>query len=142
MKFSGRLLPIIVAGVFLLGGGAVAVSWISPEDTTNTGVTVPKLSTLATRGKIAFNGNCAQCHGRDAAGTAKGPPLVHDFYNPGHHGDEAFFRAAKRGVPQHHWRFGNMPRRPDVSDKQLVAIVRYIRELQEANGIVYRPHNM
>jgi len=103
---------------------------------------VTAFSTVAAQGKIAFDANCARCHGGNAIGTTKGPPLLHDIYNPGHHGDEAFFRAAKQGVPQHHWPFGNMPPRPDVSDKQLAAIVRYIRELQEANGIFYRPHKM
>jgi len=142
MKLTDRLLPIFVVGVLLFGVGAIAVRWIWPEGAVGTGVTVPTLSTVAAQGKIAFDANCAQCHGSNAAGTANGPPLVHDIYNPGHHGDEAFFRAAKRGVPQHHWPFGNMPPQLDVSDKQLAAIVRYIRELQEANGIFYRAHRM
>ena len=35
-----------------------------------------------------------------------------------------------------------MPPQPQVSDEDIAAIVRYIRELQEANGIRYRPHRM
>jgi hypothetical protein len=35
-----------------------------------------------------------------------------------------------------------MPPQPQVSDDQLAAIVRYVRELQEANGILYRQHIM
>jgi mono/diheme cytochrome c family protein len=142
MKLSDRLLPIFVVGVLLAGVGALAARWIWPESTSGTGLIIPTFSKAAAQGQIAFDANCAQCHGSNAAGTAEGPPLVHDIYNPGHHADEAFFRAAKRGVPQHHWPFGNMPPRPDVSDKELTTIVRYIRELQEANGIFYRPHNM
>ncbi|KAB2849084.1 MAG: cytochrome c, partial [Hyphomicrobiaceae bacterium] len=65
----------------------------------------------------------------------KGPPLIHRVYHPGHHGDAAFFLAAKQGVRQHHWRFGDMAALPHVSDQQLAAIVRFVREVQAANGI-------
>ncbi len=105
-------------------------------------VTVPALSVPAARGKAAFDRVCAVCHGVNAAGGDKGPPLVHDIYNPGHHADGAFVLAAKRGVPAHHWRFGDMPPQPNVSDTEIQEIVRYIRELQAANRIHYRPHQM
>ncbi len=112
----------------------------------NTGVTVavaiPDLSPLATEGKKAFDSVCATCHGTNAAGTDKGPPLVHDIYNPGHHADEAFFMATRFGTRQHHWPYGNMPPQRAVSRDQLTAIVRYVRELQLANGIQARPHVM
>ena len=45
-------------------------------------------------------------------------------------------------IVSHHWPFRDMPLRPEVSDKQIAVIVRYIRELQQANRIFYRPHNM
>lgn len=105
-------------------------------------VTVPALSELAAQGEAQFETNCASCHGLNAAGTDKGPPLVHDIYNPGHHADAAFVIAVKRGVPQHHWPYGSMPPQPQVSDIQVALIVRYIRELQIANGIQYRRHQM
>ena len=59
-----------------------------------------------------------------------------------HHADEAFFMAAKFGVRQHHWRFGDMPAQPQVPKEDVANIARYIRELQVANGIVYREHRM
>lgn len=105
-------------------------------------VNVPELSGPAIEGKTAFDKVCAACHGKNAAGTDKGPPLVHDIYNPGHHADEAFVIAARFGVRQHHWPYGNMPAQPDVTDEQIVAIIRYVRELQAANGIKARPHVM
>jgi mono/diheme cytochrome c family protein len=105
-------------------------------------VTEPALSARASRGKGLFEANCATCHGERGAGTDRGPPLIHEFYNPGHHADAAFFAAAKFGVRQHHWRFGNMPPQPQVREEELAAIVQYVREVQVANGITFRPHRM
>ena len=105
-------------------------------------VKVPRLSKFAVRGQSAFDRTCAACHGRNAAGSDKGPPLVHDIYNPGHHGDASFVFAAKRGVRRHHWNFGNMPPQPQVTGDEMASIIRYVRELQVANGILYRPHRI
>ena len=102
----------------------------------------PRLSMRAEIGKAAYDGVCAACHGADAAGTDQGPPFVHPIYNPGHHADEAFFRAARDGVRAHHWRFGDMPAQPDVSERTVAAIIVYIREMQRANGIVTQDHRM
>jgi hypothetical protein len=60
---------------------------------------------------------------------------VHAVYRPGHHGDEAFALAVRRGVVAHHWRFGNMPPQPQVSDSQITPIVAYVRWLQRSAGI-------
>lgn len=99
-------------------------------------VNVPALTGLAAEGEVAFNGNCAVCHGANAAGQdGVAPPLVHKIYEPNHHGDMAFVMAARRGVRAHHWPFGDMPPVPDVTDDQLVQIVSYVRTLQKANGI-------
>ena len=92
-------------------------------------------SATAQDGKVLFDRNCAECHGENAAGSENGPPLVHGIYEPGHHGDAAFYLAARNGVRAHHWKFGNMPPRPEVSEPQMAAIVAYVRELQRANGI-------
>lgn len=143
MTVSNRLIPFLVISVLLLGAGATAMRLISPKDSSSGGdVVVPKLSALAARGKSAFDANCASCHGANAAGTDNGPPFVHDIYNPGHHSDRAFYLAARQGVRRHHWPFGDMPPQPQVTDEELAAIVRYVRELQEANGIFYHPHTM
>jgi mono/diheme cytochrome c family protein len=86
-------------------------------------------------GMVAFEASCAECHGTEAAGTDSGPPLVHDIYRPNHHSDDAFFLAARRGAPQHHWRFGAMPPQPDVTEEDLTDIVAYVRTLQREAGI-------
>ena len=78
---------------------------------------------------------CSECHGEQAVGTDQGPPLVHQLYEPNHHADEAFIFAARRGSRQHHWNFGNMPPVTRVGDGDLVAIIGYVRTLQQAAGI-------
>ncbi|MEE9313033.1 MAG: cytochrome c [Rhizobiaceae bacterium] len=99
-------------------------------------VTVPTLSADDKLGETAFNENCATCHGENAAGQdGVAPPLVHKIYEPNHHGDMAFVMAAKRGTRQHHWRFGNMPPQPQVTEEEMIKIITYVRTLQRANGI-------
>lgn len=133
----------MVAGVVILAG---LVGWFifSPgkqENQLTSGtplvqVAVPALDALALEGEALFNANCARCHGVNAAGNdGSGPPFVHLIYEPNHHGDAAFFRAATNGVRAHHWRFGNMPPVPKVSQDDITKIVAYVRTIQRANGI-------
>lgn len=95
-----------------------------------------QLSPLAEQGRIAFGRTCAQCHGDWGQGNAKlGPPLIHKIYESSHHGDMAFLVAMAQGTRQHHWRFGNMPPQPTVGREDAIAIIRFVREVQKANGI-------
>ena len=143
VKFTQRLPALCVVAFVVAGAAVVASKFFSPtKDVYVVSVKVPRLSQVALSGKAGFDKNCAQCHGANGAGSDKGPPLVHDIYNPGHHSDGAFFSAAKRGVRRHHWSFENMPPQPEVTDREIAAIVRYVRELQEANGIFWKPHRM
>ena len=119
---------------------ALAITWRSQsrndEDAPTVAVTLPAtLSADAQAGKGAFESSCSTCHGTNAAGTKRGPPLVHIIYEPSHHGDPAFYRAAQYGVRQHHWPFGNMPPVPGVNRSDVTLIIAYVRELQRANGI-------
>ncbi len=98
-------------------------------------ILVPRLSAGAQAGRDLFEANCATCHGADAGGTPSGPPLVHKIYEPSHHGDPAFLAAVRNGVRAHHWRFGDMPPVPGLSEEQVADIVRFVRALQRANGI-------
>jgi mono/diheme cytochrome c family protein len=142
-KITARLPALFVLSVLMLGAGVVGARLFSNEGPGDTvSVTVPKLSAAASLGSVAYDANCAQCHGVNGAGTPEGPPLVHDIYNPGHHADKAFYLAVQRGVREHHWPYGNMPRQPQVTEAETTAIIRYVRELQEANGIFYRQHTM
>ncbi|MSU92122.1 c-type cytochrome [Rhodobacteraceae bacterium 2CG4] len=108
----------------------------NPAPDTET-INVPEtLSAPAYFGQIAFERACSSCHGTNGAGgTGKGPPLIHPIYEPGHHGDTAFLRAAMAGVRSHHWDFGDMPPVEGITDETVALIVAYVRELQRANGI-------
>jgi cytochrome c2 len=86
-------------------------------------------------GKNLFEKNCSSCHGVDAKGTDKGPPLLHRIYEPSHHGDESFYRAALNGVKSHHWKFGDMLPVPGVERRDVSKILPYIRWLQRQHGI-------
>jgi mono/diheme cytochrome c family protein len=85
-------------------------------------------------GETKFNSSCAACHGKEAAGTDHGPPLVHKIYEP-NHGDPAFQRAVANGVRAHHWEFGNMPKIEGVTPEDVDQIVKYVRWLQRQAGI-------
>lgn len=94
------------------------------------------LSSNASVGKLAYEAKCAACHAINAVGQeGVAPPLVHKIYEPSHHGDESFQRAAAVGVRAHHWPFGNMPPVEGITRGDVTMIVAYIRELQRTNGI-------
>ena len=139
MKYG--VIGVLVLGVGLFGWRNFGPSDISGNPSGSSEVVAPKqLSASASLGKKGFDGNCVQCHGGNAAGTEKGPPLIHDYYNPGHHSDAAFYSAIANGARQHHWQFGNMPPQPQVTKEKARMIIAYIREVQQANGISYKPH--
>ena len=89
----------------------------------------------ASTGQKLFLANCSECPGADARGTDKGPPLIHKIYEPSHHADIAFVLAAKQGVRQHHWPFGDMPAQPEVSEQQIRDIIGWVRQEQRKAGI-------
>jgi mono/diheme cytochrome c family protein len=86
-------------------------------------------------GEQKFNTSCSTCHGIGGVGTTQGPPFVHKVYEPNHHGDEAFRRAAANGVKAHHWQFGDMPKIDAVKPDDVDHIVKYVRWLQKQAGI-------
>ncbi len=88
------------------------------------------------KGEATFKAHCARCHGERGVGTTQGPPLVHKIYEPTHHGDPAFQRAAANGVRAHHWQFGDMPRIDGVTPDDVDQIVKYVRWLQRQAGIM------
>ena len=140
LALSGAALAIVAAGVYWINASGEQAE--PAAQSTSTGIAMvdlvlpESLSPTAQIGKTAFLAKCAACHGANAAGQqGVAPPLVHIIYEPSHHGDESFQRAAALGVRAHHWKFGDMPPVEGLTRGDVKTIVAYIRELQRNNGI-------
>jgi cytochrome c len=120
---AGRLFLVLLAAAL----GAPPAGWPAPPP-----AAVPA---EFKKGEASFNANCARCHGERGVGTSNGPPLAHKIYEPNHHGDAAFQRAAALGVRAHHWQFGDMPRISTVTSADVDEIIKYVRWLQRQAGI-------
>lgn len=143
MQLKNNLPKYFVIGFFGLGLVALISKNLKPEfETSYSMAGLTEMSDKTQAGQALFGANCASCHGDTGGGSEKGPPLIHDIYNPGHHPDEAFFSAVAHGVPQHHWPYGNMPKLSQVTPDEVAKIISYVREMQLANGITYKPHKM
>jgi mono/diheme cytochrome c family protein len=137
LRTAGSKKFVLVVGSILLAGALIfgGIYLIRKQTKERRAVVVPELSAEAKMGEATFEAYCVECHGKNAAGTDKGPPIVNQIYSPSHHGDFSFVRAVTLGVPQHHWLFGGMPALPQVSRQEIDRIIVYLRELQRANGI-------
>ena len=109
-----------------------------PGSAEDTGIAVQDPDLVAV-GESLYQGSCAACHGTDLRGTDRGPSHLSVVYEPSHHGDAAFLLAARNGVRQHHWPFGDMAPVPGLSDDDIAAIVAYVREQQRLNGFESYP---
>ena len=87
------------------------------------------------RGQLLYEKYCSSCHGLELDGTDTGPPLVHPFYKPSHHGDKAFYRAALQGVRQHHWNFGDMMPVAGMTPGKMDKVLPYIRYYQQQKAL-------
>ena len=83
------------------------------------------------QGQLLYEKYCSSCHGVDLTGSDKGPPLLHAFYKPSHHGDKALYRAALQGTRQHHWEFGDMPPVEGMTTGKMDKVVPYVRYYQQ-----------
>ena len=136
MKNNLMLVPLLIVSLFVAG------PLYADHNKSHVNVELGELSAKASKGQVVFNSNCASCHGVNAAGGSGGPPLIHTIYNPGHHGNKAFVSAVRNGVNQHHWTFGNMPPQRQVAFGDMVFLMKFIREVQEQNGIKTMAHKM
>ena len=82
------------------------------------------------KGQILYEKYCSSCHGQNLDGTGQGPPLVHPYYKPSHHGDQSFYRAVLKGVRQHHWNFGDMAPVAGMTPGKVDAVVPFVRYYQ------------
>lgn len=125
----GRSLAVLVA----FGIVVAACSSNGGSEYDATGIPVQDAELVA-QGEPLYQASCASCHGADLRGTDQGPSHLSIVYEPNHHGDGAFILAALRGVPQHHWPYGDMEPVPGLSEEDLEAIVAYVREQQRLHG--------
>ncbi|MDH3713841.1 MAG: cytochrome c [Gammaproteobacteria bacterium] len=86
-------------------------------------------------GQQKYTAMCAECHGKWLRGTDQGPPLLHGYYKPSHHGDRSFYRAILQGTQQHHWNFGDMAPVPGATQADAQQIIPFVRWVQQAEGL-------
>jgi mono/diheme cytochrome c family protein len=131
-RLHHRFRPAVIVLCIFLSGLAACDSGATNQPAQTAGPAAPS---DVQPGEAKFNAHCAACHGIRASGTNQGPPLVHKIYEPNHHADPAFQRAAANGVRAHHWEFGNMPKIDGVTPEDVDQITRYVRWLQKQAGI-------
>jgi len=127
-------LMLVVLIVFVL----LAVFYQRPDSTKQQRADyLPDEGFVAKRetGQFLFNQNCISCHGKALEGTNSGPPLIHAYYKPEHHGDLSIYLAVYQGVTQHHWQFGNMPAMKHLSAEDAGHLLVFIREEQKRAGL-------
>jgi cytochrome c5 len=118
MRKPVKMACLAIASASMLGGAAIAAEPIE----------IPfKLA----KGQVLYEKYCSSCHGVQLDGSDKGPPLVHPYYKPSHHGDKAFYRAALNGVKQHHWNFGDMPPVAGMTPGKMDSVLPYVRYYQQ-----------
>lgn len=130
-----RLGGLSVWGVMLLLGCSEAGTGTQEGASSQVVATAADVPDELQNGNTKFHAFCAPCHGQQGVGTDHGPPLVHKIYEPSHHADIAFQRAAAQGVRAHHWKFGNMPKIEGVTPEDVTEIIGYVRWLQKQAGI-------
>lgn len=96
---------------------------------------VNRLSPMAMAGHGIYQRLCAECHGTNADGTARGPELLKPASRPGKKARIRFHRAVTRGfapgVKGHGLKgFGPMPAF-DLSFNRIEMIGRFLRELAD-----------
>ncbi|SFG53770.1 c-type cytochrome [Neptunomonas qingdaonensis] len=131
-----------VTGIFIVGFLLNSSFALAEHFNGHVNVKVGTLTAAAQKGQLAFNNTCAACHGNNGEGSLQGPPLIHALYNPGHHSNQSFYSAVRNGVQQHHWPYGNMPAQEGVGFSDMAVIVKFVREVQQQNGIVQKKHKM
>jgi len=103
--------------------------------------TTPADPELIAAGAEVFASSCAACHGANLEGTDSGPSFLDPIYAPNHHADAAFYRAVRQGVVPHHWNFGPMPPRPELSNEDIEAVIAFVRSRQAEAGITFDPRH-
>jgi mono/diheme cytochrome c family protein len=94
----------------------------------------PDRAELVAHGAEVYARSCASCHGEDLTGTDRGPSHLSVVYEPNHHPDAAFRSAIENGSSQHHWDFGPMPPVEGLDDRDVDAVIAFVRAEQDRRG--------
>ena len=95
-----------------------------------------QLSAEAQHGRDVINEKCADCHGVDGTGgSRKGPPILHSMYRREIFPDILFRQAMVHGKREKNWRFGPMEPVAGITEDDIVGVIAFVRELQDATGI-------
>ncbi len=108
---------------------AIFVLWAAPG--TSLAAETIEIPFKLGKGQLLYEEYCSSCHGLQLAGTDQGPPLVHPFYKPSHHGDQAFYQAVLNGARQHHWNFGDMAAVQGMTKGKMDRLLPYVRYYQQ-----------
>ena len=85
------------------------------------------------RGEAIYATSCAQCHGGDLAGSARGPSLLDPIYGPAQLTNVELADAIRNGVDEERWEFGPMPGNGAITDDQIAALLTYVRAEQSVD---------
>lgn len=97
---------------------------------------IPVLSAQAQHGRDVINAKCSECHGVDGTGgSRKGPPILHSQYRREIFPDYQFKRAMFEGKREKNWRFGAMSPVEGLSEADADAVIAFVREIQDFNGV-------
>ncbi len=123
--------------LLMLSISTMAMMLVGCDSGTGNRLAIPPKGFVADvqQGKKLYRRFCFGCHGKDARGSRRGPPLAHKIYEPSHHADLAFYMAVDQGVTQHHWGFGNMQPVSGVSPEDVGHIIAFVRAEQRKVGV-------
>lgn len=128
VRVNWRMAPLV-----LVIAASALVGACSKSSNAATDTTAPDVGAIEL-GATVYAGSCAECHGSDLRGTDQGPSHLSTFYEPNHHGDDAFRSAIANGAPQHHWTFGPMAPVSGLSAAETDAVIAYVRAQQQEQG--------
>ena len=142
MKKRQRMAMLAVIA-WIVFGAVAALVYVALSGEGDDGVTVEviaaELSEEAIQGEALFKANCPGVPRRERGGHEAGSAADSRHLQSGSPFGQGFLSGGRRlGVRAHHWPYGDMPPQPQVKEAEVALIIRYIRELQEANGIVYK----
>ena len=131
--FQGRLMKELIIWLGLLSCPALIFAVYGPSGMK--AFDGASGTTQLERGRLAFERECASCHGPTGGGTENGPNLIAARYGPSEMADALIRGAVLNGMPKRSAAHPGMPALPQLRPPELDSILRFLREIQRANDI-------